>query len=124
MNPRTIDLQRNGLRRVIADAIAIKKGDPHEIATQRWGAGRPPFVDALEQRAGVSGSVSGDASPFRDEVSRIFRKRQRRLRCQRDGTSPRSLWRETCQRDFRRNSVLAGKSLAKPVRACHSARQD
>ena len=73
MNPRTIDLQRSGLRRAIAGAIAdTKGGDPHEIATQRWGSGRPPFVDVLEQRAGVSGVVSGDASPFASESQAFF----------------------------------------------------
>ena len=45
MNPRTIDLQRNGLRRVIANAISAKSmRDPNEYATQRWGAGRPPLM--------------------------------------------------------------------------------
>ena len=73
MTPRQSDLQRHGLRRVIANALAMTKGgDPHEIATNRWGSGRPPFVDVLEQRAGVSGSVSGDASPFASESQAFF----------------------------------------------------
>ena len=54
MNPRQVDLQRDGLRRVIAGALAdIKGGDPAEIATQRWGSGSPPPM--IEQRAGISG---------------------------------------------------------------------
>jgi hypothetical protein len=73
MTPRKTDLQLHGLRRVIADAIAIKNGgDPHEIATQRWGAGRPPFVDVLEQRAGVVGMTSADDSPFASESQAFF----------------------------------------------------
>jgi hypothetical protein len=37
MTPRQSDLQRHGLRRVIANALAMTKGgDPHEIATNRW----------------------------------------------------------------------------------------
>ena len=73
MTPRKSDLQRDGLRRVIANAIAIKKGgDPHEIATQRWGSGRPPFVDALEQRAAVVGMTSADDSPFASESQAFF----------------------------------------------------
>ena len=74
MNPRKTDLERDGLRRVMADAIAIKKGgDPHEIATHRWGAGSPPLIE----HTGVSGSISGDASPFASESQAFFEKRER-----------------------------------------------
>ena len=71
MTPRQADLQRDGLRRALAGALAdIKGGDPAEIATNRWGSGRPPPM--IEQRAGISGMVSGDASPFRDESLAFF----------------------------------------------------
>jgi hypothetical protein len=65
MNPRKSDLSQHRLRRVIADAVSEKtQGDPHEYATRRWGADRPP---PMIERAGVSGTVSGDASPFASE---------------------------------------------------------
>ena len=56
---------------MISEAIAIRKGgDPNEIATRIWGAGRPP--PGFEIRTGVSGSVSGDASPFATESAAFF----------------------------------------------------
>jgi hypothetical protein len=73
MTPRQSDLQRHGLRRVIANALAMTKGgDPHEIATNRWGRGRPPFVDVLEQRAVVSGSRLWRCQPVRIREPSLF----------------------------------------------------
>ena len=70
MNPRKSDLSQHRLRRVIADAVSEKtQGDPHEYATRRWGADRPP---PMIERAGVSGTVSGDASPFASESQAFF----------------------------------------------------
>ena len=56
-------------------------GDPHEIATHRWGAGSPPLIE----HTGVSGSISGDASPFASESQAFFEKRERRLPCRERG---------------------------------------
>ena len=106
MNPRKIDLQRDGLRRVIANAISAKsQRDPHEYATQRWGAGRPPPMDFVE-RAGVGGSVAGDASPFASESQAFFEFSERRFRCGIDAAAQGSVSCATCQRVERRGRQL------------------
>ena len=111
MTPRQADLQRDGLRRALAGALAdIKGGDPAEIATNRWGSGRPPPM--IEQRAGISGMVSGDASPFRDESLAFFESVSADSVVGRDAFAPRSIWRAPCQRLDRRDGIVGRRVVS------------
>ena len=71
MNPRKSDLQRDGLRRVIANAIALKSAAILTSMPRSVGA-LAVRLSCSEQRAGVSGPVSGDASPFASESQAFF----------------------------------------------------